>query len=178
MGALTNLPDSATLISVFTLVVLLLGAPRYVRGARAKATLAEKDAVIETKQQVIDSQHSRLVQVDSDCKQALATLAKCQADVREWQARYDEQAKYTAEGALKELKEYIAEEFAERSELFRTMLANLTKFETALRTNSSATSELLIKNMEVMTRVDESLRHILARTDVLHGDDPGRSRIK
>ena len=110
--------------------------------------------------------------------QALATLAKCQADVREWQARYDEQAKYTAEGALKELKEYIAEEFAERSELFRTMLANLTKFETALRTNSSATSELLIKNMEVMTRVDESLRHILARTDVLHGDDPGRSRIK
>lgn len=171
------MPDSATLLSIFTLVVLLLGAPQYIRGTRSKALLAEKDSVIETKQQVIDSQLGRLREVDNQCKEALAELAKCQADAREWQARYDEQAKYTAEGALRELKEYIAEEFSERTELFRTMLANLTKFETALRTNSTATSELLIKNMEVMTRVDESLRHILARTDVLHGDEPGRSRI-
>lgn len=150
--------------TVIALLLLIFGAPRFIRGSQAKAQLEEKDRIIDTKTQTNESQHERLVELDRELKHALDQVTECEAKAREWQARYEEMSKYTAEGALRELKEIILHESSERAETQNTQIRLLGKLEAALVTSSQANGELLMKNLEVLTQLNTTLHGLVQDT--------------
>lgn len=154
------MPDSATLISVFTLVVLLLGAPRYVRGLRAKGFLEEKDRVIETKQQTIDACNERVASLETDregaraaAKHATEAARFFEQECAQWRARYEEQSKYTAKEALQTIEALIAQHAEQVALRHREMMTLFGKLDAHLSTLADEASQS-VKDLKEEARHD------------------------
>lgn len=108
--------DLNLVVNVATLVVGLVLAgvfgPRAFKAKQASADLAEKDRTIETHKQTITAMETAAVVRDRECErwrtQAAEAIEKARVKseiAAGFQARYEEQSKYTAKEALRTLEQ-------------------------------------------------------------------------
>lgn len=95
------------LVTVGLALVALITIPRALRATRQKAELEAKDRVISTREQDNHALRDRLNTLDEElvtCRDNATAAEKASA---EWQARYQEQGKYTAQQALTTIERLI-----------------------------------------------------------------------
>lgn len=101
--------DLNLLLNVLMLVMAVVVAVPIVRSRRKDATIAELEKLAH-------GRGERIVDLEADVKgvQARADAAEdaakgCQTEIATWRARYEEQSKYTAEGAVTHLDDVLKE---------------------------------------------------------------------
>lgn len=114
-GGGMGIPDANFILNMVMLVVVVFGAPRFFKSKLAEEQLKAKDAVIATNEQTIESLHERVATVEADLKGCSeraeryhdrAKLAEEKAVAAE--AKYQEQTRYTAPEAFKEINAHLA----------------------------------------------------------------------
>lgn len=129
--------DLNVVLNVITILGLCVGAyygSKYVKVRDFSAQMAAKDATIKTQGQSIDSLGVRVGTLESDLLgvQSRANALhderdEARAEVSAWQARYDEQAKYTAKPAFEALTNLLTEHVAAVADRHEKMLASSEK---------------------------------------------------
>lgn len=109
LAASSYIPDTNLVLNILMLGIVLFGAPRFFKATRAQAQLAEKDKAIETHLQYIQSLEQRMEGLADDVKDCQRKAEDAQAEAQVWRGRYEEQAKFTAEPALNEVRDVVAE---------------------------------------------------------------------
>jgi hypothetical protein len=99
--------DVNSIISIFTLVLIIAGGPRIIRGAASKAREEEKEKIIQMKQETINSMEDRLRIVKDDRDRAVADaqhitqkFGELEKGFEGLKARFAVQSQYTAENAV------------------------------------------------------------------------------
>lgn len=113
--AATAIPDANLVLNLLMLIVLMFGAPRFFKSKNAEAALAEKDITIATHEQSIASARIRIEGLQADIEDLRGSYeqlrernAEYQRIAAGFQARYEEQGKYTAKEALGALEQMLA----------------------------------------------------------------------
>ena len=107
---MSSLPDPNTLLNLVTLVVILFGARPFLRAKKIEAERAEQDRVIKLHEQSIGSLEKRLETAEADIEDCRSARTSAEQEAREWRARYDEAARYTAGPALERIEQKIQEQ--------------------------------------------------------------------
>ncbi len=109
--AASTVPDANLVLNALMLLVLMFGAPRFFKGERAKAQLAEKDNTIATHEQTIRSKDARIDTLEEDMKGAelRANMAADRAEkdrevAQIMQGRYEVMSQFTAKEAVEAFK--------------------------------------------------------------------------
>ena len=100
---------------MLALLAIVWFGPRYLKVREMQAQLAAKDQAISTNEQSIDALERRVQVLEEELRgaQERGNIAEERAHTaekqeREWKARYDEQARYTAGPAFEKLSAVIA----------------------------------------------------------------------
>ena len=112
-----GVPDTVNVVLNFITVALIVGGailtaillPKYVGARDSQAQLAAKDEIIETDRQARESLLARVDGLTEEVRECQEAAKVAQLEARQWQARYEEQAKYTAEPALTEVRIVMGE---------------------------------------------------------------------
>lgn len=126
VGALVDPNLFLNLLTVALALTALYAVPRALTAGRQKAELEQKDNIIETREQdnrsLRDRQHT-LAEELAECKM---NLRRSESAADTWQARYEEQSKYTAEQALTTIQQLIDNGNVEAERRHAEVMASLT----------------------------------------------------
>lgn len=93
-----------------SLTILIAGvflAPRALRAKRQEAQLQEKDRLINGHKQLAELREEEAAAAKAKSAELGAALDEARSDASAWQARYQEQAQYTAAPALEAIRELM-----------------------------------------------------------------------
>lgn len=138
--------NSGTLINVALLVGIVIAAVRVGAGKL-------KDATIKDLKERIDSLLGRVEQLDAELMQARDDAQECHAEAQKWQARYEEQSKYTARAGYEHFERMLMDHQRQVTERHEQML----EMGAALIEASRSMSELTMFNMAALTAIADHL---------------------
>jgi len=124
--------DISDILAVVTVILLVVGAPRVLRGAAYKARDEEKEKIIEMKQETIDTLEDRLQIVKEDRDRAVSDAQELnhrfqalEQGFEGMKARFAVQSQYTAENAVqmfeKLLRQHSNEAALRHEELMKAL---------------------------------------------------------
>jgi membrane protein implicated in regulation of membrane protease activity len=120
-----------TYLNLFTIALVVLAAVPVARARRKDQTIKDLEEALKAKTALADERADTMRQLEQGC-QHLKTEAT------EWRARYEEQAKYTAEAAVAHFEESLEGHREQVAERHRQMIASLASIaETLERLESS-----------------------------------------
>jgi predicted RNase H-like nuclease (RuvC/YqgF family) len=132
----TSLADFNTILNVLMLAGLVLAgavfAPRAWRAAEAKAREEEM-------QRTITAYKGRVEALEPHVESLTEEIQDCRAEATRWEARYQEQSKYTAEAAL------------------TSVLAELVQTRKVFETSMHALGELMTEHSRLVARALDRL---------------------
>jgi hypothetical protein len=139
-------PDWNTIGLFAALFMGVVFGPRFFRASAAKAREEELQRTVEAYKGRVEA----LEAIEQAHMQEIASMRgevrKCQSEASKWEARYHEQAKYTAKDSL----DLVAKE--------------LTASRTAMMTGFENQAELILKTIEMQSQTLEATR--------VNGDQP------
>lgn len=131
--AVSPIPDANMALNLVMVVVLLFGAPRFFRASRAEAAMQEKDRTIETYEQSVTADRTRMEGLERDLtkiRERRDELEERNSKLSEvaagFQARYEEQSRYTAKEALETLTRLLEHQEGESERRHTEMLELLS----------------------------------------------------
>lgn len=124
--------DISDILAVVTVLLLIIGAPRVLKGAAYKARDEEKEKIIDMKQETIDTLEERLKIVKEDRDRAVADTQELthkfqtlEQGFEGMKARFAVQSQYTAESAVqmfeKLLRQHSNEAALRHQELMKAL---------------------------------------------------------
>jgi ABC-type multidrug transport system fused ATPase/permease subunit len=126
-----NGPDFINVILNFaSLGILVAGlflAPKAMRARAAQAQLAEKDQIIATAEQLREIREEEVAACKDRMRDIGFELDAAQKFEAHWRGRYEEQKKYTAEGALETIQSLLETTNVQAERRHQEMLAALKR---------------------------------------------------
>ena len=114
LASLTRHLDLNTLLTLFTIVVLIVGTPRVMRAAVYKTRDEEKEKIVAMKEETIVALRQRLQVTEEDRDRAVADVQRVTRKQQELEkgveglkTRFAEQSKYTAEESVKVFRQLL-----------------------------------------------------------------------
>ena len=129
MLTLGALVDPNLLLNIITLALALVAfvaVPRALTATRQKAELAAKDQTINTREQDNRALRDHQETLSTELAECKLAARRAESDAKTWQARYDEQSKYTAEPALQTINQLIASGNSEAERRHAEVMASLS----------------------------------------------------
>jgi hypothetical protein len=124
-------PDYVNVILNFASLAILVGglflAPKALRARAAQAQLAEKDQIIATAEQLREIREVEIAAFKDRMRDMGFELDAAQKFEAHWRGRYEEQKKYTAEGALETIKTLLETTNVQAERRHQEMLAALAR---------------------------------------------------
>lgn len=125
--------------NIATIVVAIAVAFPVIRSRRKDATIRELIQALEAKDALIETLHADIEGLKTRAKRAEDDCHEIKLRANHWEARYHEQEKYTAQGALEQIGERLA------------------GLQTAITTAFDSHGELIMKNAELLSKLEDRL---------------------
>jgi hypothetical protein len=131
-GVGATVPDNVNVILNFVSLVVLIGgalfAPRVFRAKTAEALLAERDKIISGHKQLLELREEETGAAREKLAELGAILDETRSTAASWEARYTEQARYTAGPALEMIQKLLTNNDLEAERRHRELLLALRAF--------------------------------------------------
>lgn len=126
IGALVDPNLFLNIVTVALALTALYAVPKALTATRQKAELEAKDGTINTREQDNRALRDHVSTLAADLAECKLAARKAESDMETWQARYEEQSKYTAPEALVTIEKLIDSGNTEAERRHTEIMASLS----------------------------------------------------
>lgn len=138
------------LLNILVFAAAVVVAVPWLRSKRKDGVIRELEEVVDTKDRLIVSLRDDIKGVAQRADQLAERVTSCERAAAEWQARYEEQSKYTAREAFTHFEQIMSQHSNQVAERHAAMLD-------VLNTLTRSHSDLIVKLSGLVARVGDSL---------------------
>lgn len=154
--------DWNLILNLSMFAILAAGAFGAGRSQRMRSTISDLTAALDAKDERLKELAEDIRLLGERASRAELRVVECEKAITGWEARYEELNRYAAKGAVERFEEMIRSHDEAVLGRHEKMIAHLARLDTVLSESQSANSELLLKSLEITSKVAQ---HLQVRVD-------------